>query len=197
MQEQLDLNTDSADTPIAVPEDTQPRDSTDDDIAAAIAAAAAEDHSESDFFIPLADRIKSAFDDALATLIAKRDQQYADGIKPLDAEQAALVEEHASIGEAAENLRELLPAREREAQREADGLIVSGQLQEAKAKITEMEQARHAPVAMNERQREISARIHEIDAEKKAIAKRVFEEWYGQLQPVVRAAEHGLFITAL
>ena len=146
---------------------------------------------------PLADRIKSAFDDALAALIAQLYQQYEDEIAPLQTKQAGLEEEYASIEQAAHRLRVLLPAQQREAQREADRLMVSGQLQEAKAKIAEMEQAQHAPAAMHEQQREISARIHEIDAEKKAIAKRVFEEWYGQLQPVVRASEHGLLITLL
>ena len=142
---------------------------------------------------PLADRIKSAFDDALAALIARRDQQYADETRALDAEREALVKEHAAIGETAENLRELLPAKAREAQREADKLVLAGKREEARAKIAEMEQAEHAPVAMQEQQREISARIHEIDGEKEAVAKTVFAEGYGACQVVVRVGEKGLF----
>lgn len=146
---------------------------------------------------PLADRIKSVFDDALAALIARRDQRYADETRALDAEREALVKEHATIGEAAENLRELLPAKEREAHRAADVLLLEGKREEAEAKLTEAQQAADAPAAMNERQREISARLEAIDSEKRTIAKQVYEEWFAGVQPFVRAAEHGLFITLL
>ena len=50
---------------------------------------------------------------------------------------------------------------------------------------------------MRQRQSEIHARLDESQAEKRDIAKQVFEEWYGELQPVVKSAEHGLFIVLL
>ena len=165
--------------------------------ASADAQTTMQSEETTDATVTLADRIEQAFTDVLPALIAQLYQQYEGEIAPLQAKQAGLEEEYDALEQAAQKLQAILPAQERLAQAEADRLMVSGQLQEAKAKIAEMEQAQHAPAAMHEQQREISARIHEIDAEKKAIAKRVFEEWYGQLQPVVRASEHGLLITLL
>jgi hypothetical protein len=50
---------------------------------------------------------------------------------------------------------------------------------------------------MQERQQEIAARIEAIAREKQAIARRIFAWWYPECQAIIRAAEHGLFITLL
>jgi hypothetical protein len=137
--------------------------------------------------------LQAAFD----LLIERRDRQYAEAIAPLDAESETLELECASIGEARVNLELLLPAKAREAQRAADALLLAGKHEEAAAKLTEAEDAANAPEAMKERQREISARIEAIEAEKQAAARRIFSTWYAETQTVVRAAERGLFCTLL
>ena len=91
----------------------------------------------------------------------------------------------------------LLPAKARIAQYEADKLTVSGKSEEAKAKLKEMREAERAPETMHARQREIVSRIETIEEEKKAEARRIFQEWYADVQHVIRAAEHGLFIVLL
>jgi hypothetical protein len=50
---------------------------------------------------------------------------------------------------------------------------------------------------MQERQREISGRIHEIEKQKRDAARRVFEEWYLEVQAVIRSVERGYFIVLL
>jgi hypothetical protein len=145
----------------------------------------------------LAQSITESIIESRDALIAERDAQIAAANAPLDAERELLLQEHAAIEEAAHSLELLLPAREREAQRQADVLLLDGKQEEAAAKIAESEEARTAPEAMKERQREISARIEAIAGEKKTIAKRIFADWYTKLQAIVRAAEHGLFIELL
>jgi hypothetical protein len=145
----------------------------------------------------VAGEITAATEEAFAWLIARRDRQYADASAPLDAEKESLLAEYGSIGEAAQNLELLLPAREREAQRQADALLLDGKHEEAQAKIAEQREAEAAPATMKARQQAISARILAIEEEKKAIAKRVFADWYGELQGIIRAAERGLFIGLL
>jgi hypothetical protein len=50
---------------------------------------------------------------------------------------------------------------------------------------------------MTERQREISARIEAIDAEKQAAARRIFRTWHSDCQAIIRPVEHGLFVVLL
>jgi hypothetical protein len=143
------------------------------------------------------DEIGGAAERAYNLLLKRRKDAFAAAIEPLDAEKESLTREHGAIGEAARNLELLLPARAREAQRDADRLMLDGKHEEAAAKIAEAEEAAAAPEAMKERQREISARIEAIAGERKAIATRCFEAWYAELQHVIRASERGLFIELL
>jgi hypothetical protein len=145
----------------------------------------------------VAEEIGDILQAAFTLLIQRRDRQYADAIEPLDAERDTLEQESSSIGEARVNLERLLPAKAREAQRAADALLLAGKQEEATAKLTEAEDAANAPAAMTERQREISARIEVIEAEKRAAARRIFSTCYAEAQSVVRAAERGLFCTLL
>ena len=95
------------------------------------------------------------------------------------------------------SLERLLPAQARVSAAEADRLTVVGDDEGAKAKLAEAEKAANAPVAMTERQREITARIESIEAEKQAAARRIFESCYAEAQSVIRAAETGLFLNLL
>lgn len=142
----------------------------------------------------MAERVASTFTETFAALIERRDAKYAEATAPLDAEAESLRHEHAAIGEAAENLSDLLPARQRESQRAADVLLLAGKHEEAAAKLEEMREAEGAPEAMRARQSGISARIEAIAGEKKIIAKRVFQEWYGECVTVHRAIERAHFI---
>jgi hypothetical protein len=137
------------------------------------------------------------FEDTFALLVERRDGAYKVAVKPLDEEQTQLAEESASIAEAAQNLEALLPAKVREAQRQADALMLDGKEEEAQAKIAEQRAAEAAPAAMDARQCELEARWHEIEDEKEVVARRVAEAWWGECQKITRAVEHGYFITLL
>src|ERR1019366_1821586 len=148
--------------------------------ASADAQTTMQSEETTDATVTLADRIEQAYTDVLPALIAQLYQQYEGEIAPLQAKQAGLEEEYDALEQAAQKLQAILPAQERLAQAEADRLMVSGQLQEAKAKFTELQQAQQAPAAMRERQQEIRARIRALNGRKEAITKQVFERWYGE-----------------
>lgn len=150
-----------------------------------------------DITAEMAEYIGQAIDETFAALIERRDSQYAAAIAPLDAERESLSQEHAAIGEAAQNLAELLPARARVAQAEHDRLLLAGDREGAAVKLAEQKKAEDAPEAMRARQREISNRIEAITEEKKEQARRIFADWYPDCQQVVRIIEHGLFVTVL
>ena len=141
--------------------------------------------------------IGQAIDDTFAALIERRDSQYAAAIAPLDADRESLSQEHAAIGEAAQNLAELLPARARVAQAEHDRLLLAGDREGAAVKLAEQNEAEHAAEAMRARQREISNRIEAIREEKKERARRIFADWYLDCQKVIRPIERGLFVVIL
>lgn len=145
----------------------------------------------------VAEELRDSLQEAYDVLIERRDRQYADAIEPLDVEAEALRQEHVSLGAAARNLELLLPATAREAQREADRLMLDGKHEEAAAKIAEAEEARSAPAAMKERQQAITARIAAIESEKKDAARRVFRSWHQDCQKIIRPIERGLFVTIL
>lgn len=145
----------------------------------------------------MSEYVGQVIDETFAALIERRDSQYAAAIAPLDAERESLSQEHADIGEAAQNLAELLPARARVAQAEHDRLLLAGDREGAAVKLSEQKEAEHAPEAMRARQREISNRLEKITEMKRATARRIFEEWYPDCQKVVRVLERGLFIVAL
>jgi hypothetical protein len=153
---------------------------------------------EEDREIPgLCAEISGTTEKAFARLLARRDAAYLSAVARLDRERESLEGERVSLAEAERNLSELIPARMRQAQFEADALLVAGRIEEAKAKRTEAQEAEHAPEAIKERQRIIAARIEAIAGERKTIAKHIFQEWYSECQSVVRSAEHGLFIVLL
>lgn len=130
-------------------------------------------------------------------LIAARDAQLADAFGSLDSERESLTRESAAIAEASRNLAELLPAKARAAQAEHDRLLLAGDREGAAAKLAEQKEAEGAPATMTARQREIDARIEAIAAEKQAIARRVFADWYSKLQGLIREVEHALFLELL
>jgi len=145
----------------------------------------------------MAARIENVFQETFDTLIQRRDSQYASEILALDLNRQELLKEDAAIGEASRNLEKILPARARQAQREADALLVAGKVDEAELKIKEAEEAANAPAAMRTKRGEISARVAAIDDDKRNIARRIFASWYADCQAVIRPAEHGLFIVLL
>jgi hypothetical protein len=145
----------------------------------------------------LCDEITSSMESAYADLLAAREAEIADATAHLEAEAATLRREQADITEAAGNLESLLPAQQREAQRQADAALLAGRLEEAEAKRQEYETARRAPEAMNARQREIAQRLETIANEKKIIVKLIFETWISDLQKIIRASERGFFLGLL
>jgi uncharacterized protein YsxB (DUF464 family) len=145
----------------------------------------------------IADEIGSTVAEAYNALLEGREAQLAAEIAPLDAEKEILTKEYIDIQTAAENLKALLPAQERQAQREADELLCAGRAELAQVKIAEAKQAAEAPSAMEKRRQEINARLEAIADERQAVARHVFSEWYVQLQTIIRSTEHALFVQLL
>ena len=145
----------------------------------------------------ISEKIGGTAEGAYDLLLERREAAFAAAIEPLDSEREALAEESAGIEESARTLELLLPAAAREAQREADRLMLDGKADEAAAKLEESKTAAETPGLMRRRQREIAARIEQIGEEKKAVARCIFDTWYAELQHVIRASEHGLFIGLL
>jgi seryl-tRNA synthetase len=141
----------------------------------------------------IAGTLAAAFD----LLLERRDTAYTLAVKPLDTEIASLRQETAAIAEARTSLEKILPAKQRTAQAEADALLLAGKAAEAEVKQQEVEEAKHALEQMHTRQQEILSRIEGIEAEKRAVAKRVFDSWFGECQGVIRPIEHGLFCVIL
>lgn len=145
----------------------------------------------------IAEEISGTLQGAFDILVERRDTAYADAIGGLESEAAELRKEYAAIEKAAGDLAAVLPAQAREAQRQADVLLLAGKHQEAQAKLAEQREAETAPAIMKARQRAISARLEQVAGEKQAIAKTVFEQFYLEAQQIVRAVETGFFVALL
>jgi hypothetical protein len=121
---------------------------------------------------------------------------FAAATSGLNAEREGLEKESAAIQTAADELRLLLPAKAREAERAADVLLLDGKREEAQAKREEQQQAESAPAEMEQRRGAIAVRLGEIEAEKRDTARRVFKEWFEELRtPLVE--EQRTLIAAL
>jgi hypothetical protein len=107
---------------------------------------------------------------------------FAGAVSGLNAERASLEQESQGIQAAADELKLLLPAKAREAERAADALLLAGKHEAAQAKRDEQQQAEAAPAEMEQRRQAIAARIGEIEAEKRDTARRVFREWFPGLR---------------
>ena len=70
---------------------------------------------------------------------------HANAVAGLNAERAALEQESQGILKAADELKLLLPAKAREAERAADALLLAGKHEAAQAKRDEQQQAEAAP----------------------------------------------------
>ena len=87
---------------------------------------------------------------------------YADAIAPLELEANQLSAEYNEAEVRIQALEAILPAEERVIRHEADLLIVSGAAnakQDAKAKMDELKELQHKPVAMRQRQGAIQERF--------------------------------------
>jgi erythromycin esterase-like protein len=136
--------------------------------------------------------ISSTVDELLQQL---RDT-YTKAVSKLASERDKLEQESAEIQAAANELKLLLPAKAREAERAADVLLLAGKPAEAQAKRKEQQSAERAPAEMEQRCRAITVRCGQIEAEKEAIARRVFAEWYPKLRAAL-VAEQLESVTAL
>jgi hypothetical protein len=141
--------------------------------------------------------ISRIFPRALVALVDELDRRYNDGVAPLDREADGLVVEYAAITAEAEKLSAVLPALGREAQREADRLVLAGDQSAAGVKLAEMQEAEKLPIEMQKRQREISDRYDLIPGEKVAVAQNVYEQMYPEMQALVRTAETAFFVRLL
>jgi hypothetical protein len=117
---------------------------------------------------------------------------FAAATLALDTERDKLEEESQGILKQANKLRLPLPAQAREAQRQADKLLLAGKPEEAAAKYALQRQAESAPGKLEQRCRTIAARIDQIASEKEAIARRCFAEWYPRLRAALVAEQSAM-----
>jgi hypothetical protein len=117
---------------------------------------------------------------------------YTEAVSTLDKERLDLEGESQGILKAADELRLLLPAKARVAERAADDLLLKGKHEEAQAKRDEQRQAERAPAEMEERRRAISERVTGIGNEKRTIARRVLAEWFPLFRLVLLAEQRAL-----
>jgi alkanesulfonate monooxygenase SsuD/methylene tetrahydromethanopterin reductase-like flavin-dependent oxidoreductase (luciferase family) len=82
-----------------------------------------------------------------------------------------------------------LPAAAREAQRQADVLLLAGEPEAAAAKYAKQRQAESAPAKLEDRRRTIAVRCGQIAAEEEAIARRVYDQWYPGLHATLVAEQ--------
>jgi hypothetical protein len=128
---------------------------------------------------------------ALAVLVDSLNRQYDDEVAELDKESAGLAVEYAGINEEQEKLGAVLPSLHREAERQADALTIAGDHSAAEAKLAEAREVEKIPLSMEQKKKVISDRFDRIPGEKVAIAQRVFERLFPQMQSISRAAEAG------
>jgi hypothetical protein len=115
-------------------------------------------------------------------LLQQLRDSYAAATSGLNTERQKLEAESQGILETANNLKQKLPAAAREAERQADKLLLAGKPEEAAAKYAKQRQAESAPGKLEDRRRTIAVRCGQIAAEEEAIARRVFQEWYPRLR---------------
>ncbi|MGA2250996.1 hypothetical protein [Terracidiphilus sp.] len=110
---------------------------------------------------------------------------YDAAVSGLESECANLENESQGLLKAAEDLRLVIPAQAREAQREADALLLAGKCKEAEARYAEQQRAEAAPSVMEKRRGAIAARLEAIQDEKRTIGRRIFKEWFPGLRAVL------------
>jgi hypothetical protein len=149
----------------------------------------------------MSDAIATLFSSVLNRLVALRDERYSAAIEELDNhESEALAKEYGDLEEDIRAIEATLPAKTRVTQHEIDVLSVSGApnaQRDIAAKRAELKELQHRPPVMKQRMSEIQDCFQEINRQKRNVAKPVYEQWLKLVQPIVLAAEHGLFITLL
>lgn len=122
-------------------------------------------------------KAEKSITETVASQLEELHTTFAAAVEELNVERAGLETESQEILKAADELRLLLPAQAREAQRAADALLVAGKREKAQAKLEEQQRAEAAPAGMEQRRSDIARRIEAIGNEKKVIARKVFKLW--------------------
>ncbi len=137
------------------------------------------------------------FENSLEILAGELADNYENTIRPLNAEQKALMRESAALSKSLKESSETVESQLRVAQLQSDLLQIEGKKEEARAKFSEAEAALASAAAQRNRLAEIGARYRAIEIEKQAAARRVAIEWWGECAKVTRAAQHGFLVTLL
>jgi alkanesulfonate monooxygenase SsuD/methylene tetrahydromethanopterin reductase-like flavin-dependent oxidoreductase (luciferase family) len=122
-------------------------------------------------------------------LLQQLRDSYAAATSGLNTERQKLEAESQGILETANDLKQKLPAAAREAERQADKLLLAGKPEEAAAKYAKQRQAESAPGKLEDRRRTIAVRCGQIAAEEEAIARRVYDQWYPGLHAALVAEQ--------
>ena len=114
---------------------------------------------------------------------------FAAATLALDTERANLEAESQGILKQANDLKQKLAAQGREAERQADKLLLAGKPAESAAKYALQRLAESAPGKLEDRRRTIAVRCGQIAAEEEAIARRVYDQWYPGLHAALVAEQ--------
>ena len=114
---------------------------------------------------------------------------FAAATLALDTERAKLEAESQGILKQANDLKQKLAAQGREAERQADKLLLAGKPAESAAKYALQRLAESAPGKLEDRRRTIAVRCGQIAAEEEAIARRVYDQWYPGLHATLVAEQ--------
>jgi septal ring factor EnvC (AmiA/AmiB activator) len=121
------------------------------------------------------------------SLIQELYRTYAEAVSGLNVERGTLESESEAIQAKSDELKLLMPAQAREAQRQADVLLLAGKHEEAQTKREAQAKAERAPADLEQRRATIAERIEAIASEKGAIKLRVFAEWFPRFRvPLVK-----------
>ena len=96
-------------------------------------------------FRNVCEQIGGTAEGAYELLIERREAALTAAIQPLDAEKETLIKEFRAIEEASADLAKILPARAREAQREADRLLLEGNTRKLKRRCRKPKRQRTRP----------------------------------------------------
>ncbi len=149
---------------------------------------------------PMADTINTLFGSVLAQMVNSLTENYDNEVEELDRRADILSKQYARIEKNKQEVLSRLPAEARITQYEADVLLLSGKpdcKKDCEAKLAELEKQKQYPARMDQELADIQTRLEAIASEKSDIARTVFEDWIKGVQPIIRAAERGLFCVLL
>jgi hypothetical protein len=142
-------------------------------------------------------RLSDSFNAAFALLVTRRNDARDAEFERLDNELMRLAEKSAALSQAVTNLESTLPAKTREAQREADALVLSGKSEQAAAVLAKAQKEQDALTAMRAQIHDLEDQGGAIQEKRKFVSADTLEDFVSEAKQLIRTAESGLFLQLL